>query len=54
MTDVSTSRVAVVTGGDGAIGGAIVRELARLGHRVVVLDRAGDIACDLGVEQDVR
>ncbi|MFD7001828.1 SDR family NAD(P)-dependent oxidoreductase [Streptomyces mirabilis] len=54
MTDDSTSRVAVVTGGDGAIGGAIVRELARLGHRVVVLDRAGDIACDLAVEQDVR
>ena len=54
MTEVSTSRVAVVTGGGGAIGGAIVRELARLGHRVVVLDRDGDIACDLGAEQDVR
>lgn len=54
MADVPTARVAVVTGGAGAIGGAIARELTRLGHRVVVLDRAGDVACDLASEQDVR
>ncbi|WP_213008847.1 SDR family NAD(P)-dependent oxidoreductase [Paractinoplanes toevensis] len=46
--------MAVVTGGAGAIGGAIVRELADRGHRVVVVDRAGDISCDLGSEQQVR
>ncbi|MGH1552377.1 SDR family NAD(P)-dependent oxidoreductase [Streptomyces sp. L7] len=50
MADVPTARVAVVTGGAGAIGGAIARELARLGHRVVVLDRTGDVVCDLASE----
>ncbi|RLV49986.1 SDR family oxidoreductase [Nocardioides mangrovicus] len=35
------SRVAVVTGGAGAIGGAIVTALRESGHRVVVLDRHG-------------
>ncbi|MFD4553942.1 SDR family NAD(P)-dependent oxidoreductase [Streptomyces sp. NPDC058469] len=54
MTDGPTSRVAVVTGGAGAIGGAIARELARLGHQVVVLDRVGDVVCDLASEEDVR
>ncbi|MGW3284466.1 SDR family NAD(P)-dependent oxidoreductase [Streptomyces sp. NPDC001002] len=54
MADVPTSRVAVVTGGAGAIGGAIARELARLGHRVVVLDRIGDVVGDLASEEDVR
>jgi NAD(P)-dependent dehydrogenase (short-subunit alcohol dehydrogenase family) len=35
-------RVAVVTGGAGAIGGAIVARLAP-DHAVVVLDRTGDL-----------
>jgi NAD(P)-dependent dehydrogenase (short-subunit alcohol dehydrogenase family) len=46
-------RVAVVTGGAGAIGGAIVARLAR-DHTVVVLDRAGEVAVDLGEPDDVR
>ena len=46
-------RVAVVTGGAGAIGGAIVARLAP-DHTVVVLDRAGDVAVDLGDPDDVR
>ena len=33
----STERVAVVTGGSGAIGSAIVRALRETGHRTVVL-----------------
>jgi NAD(P)-dependent dehydrogenase (short-subunit alcohol dehydrogenase family) len=47
-------RVAVVVGGAGAIGGAIVRELTGRGHVVRVLDRAGDIVCDLSDADDVR
>ncbi|MFK0107538.1 SDR family NAD(P)-dependent oxidoreductase [Streptomyces sp. NPDC091217] len=47
-------RVAVVVGGAGAIGGAIVRGLAGSGHVVRVLDRAGDIVCDLSDAEDVR
>ena len=39
-------RVAVVTGGAGAIGGAIVARLAP-DHSVVVLDRTGDFGVDL-------
>src|SRR6266478_3394115 len=46
-------RVAVVTGGAGAIGGAIVARLAP-DHTVVVLDRTGDIGVDLGDSDDVR
>src|SRR6478609_3180668 len=46
-------RVAVVTGGSGAIGGAIVSRLAA-DHTVVVLDRNGDFAADLGNSDDVR
>ena len=46
-------RVAVVTGGAGAIGDAIVARLAR-DHSVVVLDRTGDFAVDLGDADDVR
>jgi 3-oxoacyl-[acyl-carrier protein] reductase len=46
-------RVAVVTGGAGAIGGAIVAWLAR-DHTVVVLDRTGDAVVDLGDPDDVR
>ncbi|MTD53193.1 SDR family oxidoreductase [Amycolatopsis sp. RM579] len=47
-------RVAVVTGGAGAIGSAIVTALQESGHRTVVLDRAGDIPCDLTSEHSAR
>jgi NAD(P)-dependent dehydrogenase (short-subunit alcohol dehydrogenase family) len=46
-------RVAVVTGGGGAIGGAIAARLA-LDHTVVVLDREGDVVVDLGDPDAVR
>src|SRR5690242_1836275 len=46
-------RVAVVTGGTGAIGGAIVARLAP-DHTVAVLDRTGDVVVDLGDPDDVR
>jgi 3-oxoacyl-[acyl-carrier protein] reductase len=46
--------VAVVTGGAGAIGGAIVAELTAAGHTVVSLDQAGDPPVDLGREDQVR
>src|SRR6185436_20585204 len=46
-------RVAVVTGGAGAIGGAIVARLAP-DHTVVVLDRTGDVVVDLADPDDVR
>jgi NAD(P)-dependent dehydrogenase (short-subunit alcohol dehydrogenase family) len=46
-------RVAVVTGGAGGIGGAIVARLAP-DHTVVVLDRTGDVVVDLGDTHDVR
>jgi len=46
-------RVAVVTGGSGAIGGAIAARLAP-DHAVVVLDRTGDVAVDLGEPDEVR
>jgi len=41
----------VVTGGAGAIGGAIVEHLRRAGHRTEVLDRE---QCDLADADDVR
>src|SRR5258708_37726191 len=47
-------RIAVVTGGAGAIGTAITRALHSTGHRTVVLDRDADIACDLGSEASTR
>jgi NAD(P)-dependent dehydrogenase (short-subunit alcohol dehydrogenase family) len=50
----STERVAVITGGAGAIGSAIVDALRSTGHRTVVLDRAGDIDVDLADEQSTR
>src|SRR6476620_10970448 len=46
-------RVAVVTGGAGGIGGAIVARLAP-DHTVVVLDRTGDVVVDLGDPDAVR
>ena len=47
-------RVAVVTGGAGAIGGAIAAELAAAGHTVVSLDQAGEPPVDLGQAGQVR
>jgi NAD(P)-dependent dehydrogenase (short-subunit alcohol dehydrogenase family) len=47
------SRVAVVTGGAGAIGGAIAARLAP-DQTVVSLDRTGDLVVDLGEPDDVR
>jgi NAD(P)-dependent dehydrogenase (short-subunit alcohol dehydrogenase family) len=46
-------RVAVVTGGAGAIGGAIAARLTP-DHDVVVLDRTGDVVVDLGDSDAVR
>lgn len=54
MADDAGLPVAVVTGGAGFIGAAIVRRLEESGHRVVVLDRQGDYAVDLADEQSVR
>jgi NAD(P)-dependent dehydrogenase (short-subunit alcohol dehydrogenase family) len=48
-----SDRVAVVTGGAGAIGGAIVERLAE-DHVVVIVDRDGEFAADLSREQAVR
>jgi NAD(P)-dependent dehydrogenase (short-subunit alcohol dehydrogenase family) len=45
--DSARGRIAVITGGAGAIGTAITRALQEAGHRAVVLDREGDVACDL-------
>lgn len=47
-------RVALVTGGAGAIGGAIVAALEADGHRVVALDREAELACDLASEAATR
>jgi NAD(P)-dependent dehydrogenase (short-subunit alcohol dehydrogenase family) len=47
-------RVALVTGGAGAIGGAIVEALTAQGHDVAVLDRSGDFPCDLASEAAVE
>ena len=46
--------VAVVTGGNGFIGSAIVRHLTASGHDVAVLDREGEFSADLATEADVR
>jgi NAD(P)-dependent dehydrogenase (short-subunit alcohol dehydrogenase family) len=47
-------RVAVVTGGAGAIGAAIVRSLTASGHQTVVIDRSGTVPCDLGSESSTK
>jgi len=47
-------RVAVVTGGAGAIGGAIRAELSAAGHTVVILDQAADPPVDLARADQVR
>src|SRR4030095_4840634 len=41
----------VVVGASGGIGGALVGELARRGHRVRAVNRAGDAAVTAGVER---
>jgi NAD(P)-dependent dehydrogenase (short-subunit alcohol dehydrogenase family) len=46
--------VAVVTGGAGAIGGAVAETMRSGGHRVVIVDRNGDVACDLADTEQVR
>lgn len=46
--------VAIVTGGAGFIGSAIVDALEASGHHVVVLDRQGEPAVDLADEDAVR
>lgn len=50
----SGQRVAVITGGAGAIGSAITVALRASGHRTVVLDRVGDVTCDLSSEESTR
>jgi 3-oxoacyl-[acyl-carrier protein] reductase len=47
-------RTAVVTGGAGGIGGAIVRALSDAGHEVAILDREGEFAVDLADAGAVR
>jgi NAD(P)-dependent dehydrogenase (short-subunit alcohol dehydrogenase family) len=47
-------RVAVVTGGAGAIGEAIVVALQGTGHQTVVIDKTGTFAADLGSESSTR
>lgn len=47
-------RVAVVTGGAGAIGASITKALRDTGHRTVILDRDADVACDLSSEASTR
>jgi len=48
------TRVAAVTGGAGAIGGAIGAGLRAAGHEVVILDRDGDPSVDLAQPGEVR
>jgi NAD(P)-dependent dehydrogenase (short-subunit alcohol dehydrogenase family) len=50
----AAERVAVVTGGAGAIGGAIVAALQADGHRVVVIDRDAEVSAELGDEASTR
>jgi 3-oxoacyl-[acyl-carrier protein] reductase len=47
-------RTAVVTGGAGGIGGAIVAALTETGHDVAIIDREGEFAVDLADEPAVR
>jgi NAD(P)-dependent dehydrogenase (short-subunit alcohol dehydrogenase family) len=51
---VASVRVAVVTGGAGAFGTAIVSALEADGLRVVVIDRSGDVTADLSSESSTR
>ncbi len=52
--DTQEGRMAVVSGGAGAIGSAIVDALREAGHRIVVLDRDGDVKVDLADEQSSK
>lgn len=54
MAEAFDTPVAVVTGGAGFIGSAIVERLEAEGHRVAVLDREAEYAVDLSDEQAVR
>jgi NAD(P)-dependent dehydrogenase (short-subunit alcohol dehydrogenase family) len=47
-------RVAAITGGAGAIGGAIATSLAQAGHAVAILDREAEFPVELGSELAVR
>ena len=47
----STSDLHVVLGASGGIGGAVVRQLARRGHRVRAVNRAGNADVPAGVER---
>ena len=47
-------RVALVTGGAGGIGGAIVAALRDEGFGVAVLDRSADFSCDLADSDQIR
>ena len=48
------TRVAAVTGGAGAIGGAVAAGLRGTGHEVVIFDRDGDPPVDLAEHGEVR
>jgi NAD(P)-dependent dehydrogenase (short-subunit alcohol dehydrogenase family) len=48
------SRIALVTGGAGGIGGAIVEALARSGHATEIVDIGGDPAVDLARHGEVH
>ncbi len=48
------TRVAAVTGGAGAIGGAIAAGLRAAGHEVAILDRNGDPPLDLAERGEVQ
>jgi NAD(P)-dependent dehydrogenase (short-subunit alcohol dehydrogenase family) len=48
------TRVAVITGGAGAIGGAIATRLRDAGYTVAVLDRAGDPPVDLAQRDELK
>jgi len=52
--DSARGRIAVITGGAGAIGTAITKALQDTGHHTVVLDRDGDIVCDLSSATSTR
>jgi len=48
------ARMAAVTGGAGAIGGAIAAGLRAAGHEVAIIDQAGDPPVDLAAREEVQ